>query len=242
MRRDTCARSYHRKGQDPIPVLVSKHKDIEHALAAFNEHPDFGKPGVGPVVTTDANGKEWPKVSEWLLNVERPFNVRFESELNGDDGAVKTFKELDFNFEVLGGVVQKYGDKELIHKLGSSGSKWLKSFQCDGKTGFDLHECWANKCKECSVEEHFKRRGKAKSAFAKLYKLKVPKKTVVKWGYYKRYNDNGTTREKWTETLVPWKQFLDNFSKFCVAKQAYFHVYAHFMDVTKVTPLSTTVI
>ena len=86
-------------------------------------------------------------------------------------------------------------------------------------------------CRKQSIE--FRRRGKALSAFSKLYKLKVPRSGVVTWGHYKRHNDNGVTREKWVETVVPWNDFLDKFCKFCVKMQAYFHVYSHFSEVTK---------
>ena len=231
VRRDTCSRYYKRKGKDPIPIYVPRHQNLEKVLEAFEAHPEFG----GRVVSQE-NGKTYPRISTWLLNDKRPFNVKFERELKGDDGAVQTYKQLNFNWEVATEVVKEHGQDAALSAAfrKQSPSKWLKAFECSGKSGFDLHMCWSNDCKKCDVRKHLQRKRKRRSEFEKKWKVRAPKELMVKWGFYERYVDKGTKREKWVVTLIPWKEFLDKFADFCAKKQTYLHVYKQYMQVSKV--------
>ena len=144
---------------------------------------------------------------------------------------------MDYNHAVLLEVVQKYGDPEVAKEFEPKASRWLKSFECKGKKGIELHLCWSNCCTgtNCKVDTFLKRpKGGGLSPFEKKYKIKAPDDLNVDWGFYHRYNDDGTTREKWVPVFLSWNEFLSKYGTFCAAKQTYLHVYSHYMKVTKV--------
>ena len=227
IKRDVVGRYLYRKDVDPIPIYVSIHKDIDRVFQAFDDHEDFGE-----CTLVRDKGKKCLPVSPWLLEDCRPFNVKFESELRGDDGALKAFKVLDFNHETLREVIRKHGDASNFDK---KGTKWIKKFVCPGKKGEELHACWANICEspKCNIKTHFNRE-KGLSDFEKLHKIKVPADFTLNHGRYIRYKDQNITRERWKEEIITWGEFLKRHAKFCADNQTYFYVYKRFCTVAKV--------
>ena len=148
IRRDQATRYFYRKDQEPIPIWVSRHRDIDKALEAFEAHDDFGDVADLPAINGSSLG-----VSAWLLNQQRPFNIKFEHEHKGDDGAIKVLKTLRFNHEELYEVVTKYGNALAFE---TSATRFVKSFTCSNKRGHQLHMCWSNACNRCSIQEHFR--------------------------------------------------------------------------------------
>ena len=226
IRRDQATRYFYRKDAEPIPVWVSKHRNIDKALEAFEAHDDFGDEA------TIAAGSKLG-VTAWLLDQQRPFNVKFEHELKGDDGAIKVLKSLRFNHDKLHEVVTRYGNPSTFE---TSATRFVKSFKCPTKRGDQLHKCWSNDCSKCSIREHFRfAKKKRKCAFEKKYGMNVPAKHMVEYGYYQKSTKNGQTRFKWYVDLIPWKEFLEKYSDYCADHQTWLHVYQRFCDTTLVT-------
>ena len=228
IRRDVVGRYLYRKGLDPIPIYVSVHKDIAQAFEAFDDHEDFGE----CAAIFNDKGKKCLPTSPWLLEDCRPFNVKFESELRGDDGALKVFKVLNFNHETLRHVIKEHGDVSNFEKKATA---WLKKFECPNKRGQDLHMCWANLCEnpKCNIKTHFKRES-GLSDFEKLHKIKVPENFMLNHGSYVRYKDGNINRERWKEEFISWGEFLKRHADFCAANQGYYHVYKRYCATTKV--------
>ena len=185
--------------------------------------------------------------SPWLLNKVRPFNVKFEKELSGDDGRVPFFKQLSYNFNVL---VQLNKTKEFgaQKEFTMSGSEWMKSFVtcplCNPndreKNPWGKILCWFNICgnPQCDIRKPFIPDADGKTPWEKEFCPNIPNDHRVMWGSFKTQWKNNVKNYKFDESFVSVPTFFENFRKWIGKDKHWFFQHKSFWRAKSVTFLN----
>jgi len=264
--RDQCRRYVYLKGQ-PYPILVSIHKDIAEAFDAFQDHDDFGescpKPNRYYFETFFVSKvffffrRAWAEAklrgrkhriklilpaSPWLLNKVRPFNVKFESELPGDDGRVPFFKQLSYNFDVLVELnkTKKFGAQKTFSP---SASDFMKSFvacqPCDGtkKDPWRKILCWFNRCgnPKCNIMTPFVPGPDGKTPWESEYCPNISANHMVKWGCFETTFKNNVKNYRFDESFVSVATFFEKFRNWLGKEKHWFFQHKLFWKAKSVT-------